>query len=96
MKIGIPKEIKKAEYRVGMVPAGVRSLSEAGHRVYVQRSAGTGSGFSDEEYVMAGAELKDSIEEVYESSEMIVKVKEPLEKEWPLLREGQLLSLIHI
>ncbi|MFZ7112271.1 MAG: alanine dehydrogenase [Desulfatiglandales bacterium] len=97
MKIGIPKEIKKAEYRVGMVPAGVRSLSDAGHGVYVQRSAGNGSGFSDEEYVVAGAELKDSIEEVYESSEMIVKVKEPLEKEWPLLREGQLLfTYLHL
>lgn len=97
MKIGIPKEIKKAEYRVGMVPAGVRSLSDAGHRVYVQRSAGNGSGFSDEEYVVAGAELKDGIEEVYESSEMIVKVKEPLEKEWPLLREGQLLfTYLHL
>ena len=97
MKIGIPKEIKKAEHRIGMVPAGVRSLSEAGHEVYVQRTAGTGSGFTDEEYVSAGAELKETIEEVYESSEMIVKVKEPLEKEWPLLREDQLLfTYLHL
>ena len=97
MIIGVPKEIKKAEYRVGMVPAGVRALTEAGHKVYVQKTAGIGSGFTDEEYVNAGADIKEMIEDVYGISEMIVKVKEPLEQEWPLLREGQLLfTYLHL
>lgn len=97
MIIGVPKEIKKAEYRVGMVPGGVRSLTEAGHKVYVQKTAGIGSGFTEEEYVNAGAEIKETIEDIYGISEMIVKVKEPLEKEWPLLREDQLLfTYLHL
>ncbi len=97
MIIGVPKEIKKAEYRVGMVPGGVRALTDAGHTVYVQKTSGIGSGFSDEEYVQSGAEIKETIEDVYGSSEMIVKVKEPLEYEWPLLREDQLLfTYLHL
>jgi len=97
MIIGVPKEIKKAEYRVGMIPGGVRALTEAGHKVYVQKTAGIGSGFTDEEYVNAGADIKETIEDIYGISEMIVKVKEPLEQEWPLLRVGQLLfTYLHL
>ncbi|MBW1721392.1 MAG: alanine dehydrogenase [Deltaproteobacteria bacterium] len=97
MIVGVPKEIKKAENRVGMVPSGVRALTEAGHRVLVQKTAGTGSGFSDDEFIKAGAELKETIEEVYAESEMIVKVKEPLEQEWDLLKENQILfTYLHL
>ena len=97
MIVGVPKEIKKAEYRVGMVPSGVRALRIAGHKVYVQKTAGIGSGFTDEEYADCGAELKDNIEQVYAVSEMIVKVKEPLEQEWPLIRKDQLLfTYLHL
>lgn len=97
MFIGVPKEIKKAEYRVGMVPGGVRTLTEAGHKVYIQKTAGIGSGFTDEEYINAGAEIKETIEEIYDNSDMIVKVKEPLEPEWPLLKEEQLLfTYLHL
>lgn len=97
MIVGVPKEIKKAEHRVGMAPSGVRALTEAGHKVYVQKSAGIGSGFGDEEYVNVGAEIRDAIEDVYAKSEMIVKVKEPLEPEWKLLREDQILfTYLHL
>ena len=91
MKVGIPKEIKNNENRVGMTPAGVADLVRRGHTVYVQHTAGIGSGFADEEYVEAGAQILPTIEDVYASADMIVKVKEPIEPEYPLVRPGQLL-----
>ena len=91
MIIGIPKEIKNNENRVGMTPAGVAELVRHGHVVVVQHTAGEGSGFSDEEYQKAGAQVLPSIEDVYAQAEMIVKVKEPIEPEYPLVRPGQLL-----
>lgn len=90
MKIGIPKEIKNREYRVGATPGMVRVLAEAGHAVSVQASAGHEIGFLDEMYRAAGATIVATPEEVY-ASEMIIKVKEPQESEYPLLREGQIL-----
>lgn len=89
MIIGIPKEIKNNENRVGMTPAGVKEMVKHGHKVFVQKTAGIGSGFADEEYVKAGAELLPTIEDVYGKAEMIVKVKEPIEPEYCLIREGQ-------
>ncbi len=91
MKIGIPKEIKNNESRVGMTPAGVGEFVRHGHQVYVQKTAGHGSGFSDEEYAKAGAQLLPTIADVYREADMIVKVKEPIEPEYPLVKRGQLL-----
>lgn len=91
MKVGIPKEIKNNENRVGMTPAGVAELCRHGHEVFVQHTAGEGSGFTDDEYVKAGAKILPTIEAVYETAEMIVKVKEPIEPEYKLVRKGQLL-----
>ena len=91
MKIGIPKEITNNENRVGMTPAGVAELVRHGHEVFVQKTAGEGSGFADTDYVAAGATILPKIEDVYAIAEMIVKVKEPIEPEYPLVRKGQLL-----
>jgi alanine dehydrogenase len=91
MKVGIPKEIKNNENRVGMTPAGVAEMCRHGHEVFVQHTAGEGSGFADDEYVKAGAKILPTIEAVYETAEMIVKVKEPIEPEYKLVRKGQLL-----
>jgi len=91
MKVGIPKEIKNNENRVGMTPAGVAELVRRGHEVSVQHTAGEGSGFSDDEYVKAGARILPTIEAVYRECDMIVKVKEPIEPEYELVRKGQLL-----
>lgn len=91
MIIGIPKEIKNNENRVGATPAGVKELVKHGHTVYVQHTAGEGSGFADDEYVAAGATILPTIEDVYGIAEMIVKVKEPIEPEYKLVRKGQLL-----
>ncbi|WP_224996361.1 alanine dehydrogenase [Cesiribacter sp. SM1] len=91
MIIGVPKEIKNNENRVAMTPAGVQELVKFNHKVYVQASAGVGSGFSDEEYQSAGAEILPGIADVYAAAEMIVKVKEPIAPEWGLIRENQLL-----
>ena len=85
MKVGIPKEIKSQEFRVGMTPEGVDALVRQGHQVFVQTSAGLGSGFSDEVYRKAGATISATANDLYASAEMIVKVKEPLEKEYPLI-----------
>ena len=90
MIIGIPKEIKNNENRVGMTPSGVQEMTKHGHIVYVQSSAGVNSGFSDEAYTAAGAKILPTIEEVYAIAEMIIKVKEPIEKEYSLVRKGQL------
>ena len=89
MKIGVPKEIKNNESRVGMTPAGVFELKKYKHEVFVQSQAGLGSGFADEDYSQAGATILYSMEEVYERSEMIVKVKEPIKQEYPLIQKGQ-------
>ena len=91
MRVGIPKEIKDNENRVGMTPAGVAELVKHGHEVSVQYTAGEGSGFSDDEYVKAGARILPSIEAIYRECDMIVKVKEPIEPEYKLVRPGQLL-----
>jgi alanine dehydrogenase len=90
MIIGVPKEIKNNENRVALTPAGTQELVKRGHTVHVQRSAGTGSGFNDEDYVKAGANLIDDAAEVFSVSEMIIKVKEPIEQEYKLIKKDQL------
>ena len=90
MKIGIPKEIKNNESRVGMTPAGVAELVKHGHEVFVQHTAGVNSGFLDEDYTAVGAVIVPSIEETYAVADMIIKVKEPIPSEYPLVRRGQL------
>ena len=89
LKVGVPRETKVHESRVGVTPAGVDRLVAAGHEVVVEREAGTGSGLPDEAYEAAGARLVKEAAEVWESCELIVKVQEPLEDEWPRVREGQ-------
>lgn len=97
MIIGVPKEVKDRENRVSTTPAGVSEFVTHGHRVLVERSAGAGSGFSDDEYLRAGAELCDSHAGVFAAAEMIVKVKEPAAAEYDLLRPGQLLfTYLHL
>ena len=90
MKIGIPKEIKNNENRVGMTPAGVAELVKHGHEVFVQHTAGESSGFADQEYEKMGAKILPTIEDVYQAADMIIKVKEPIESEYNLVKEGQL------
>jgi alanine dehydrogenase len=90
MKIGIPKEIKNNENRVGMTPAGVSELVKHGHEVFVQHTAGEGSGFDDEQYLAVGATIVPTIEATYELADMIIKVKEPIALEYPLVKPGQL------
>jgi alanine dehydrogenase len=89
MVVGVPKEIKTDEYRVAMIPVGVEELTRAGHKVLIQAGAGQGSGISDEQYAANGAEIVEHAEAVWKRADLIVKVKEPLREEWPLLREGQ-------
>ena len=89
MIIGIPKEIKNNENRVGMTPSGVAEFVRRGHTVVVQHTAGEGSGFSDEAYTKVGASILPAIEDVYAKADMIVKVKEPIAPEYPLVRKGQ-------
>lgn len=97
MIIGVPKEIKNHEYRVSLVPSGVKTLIEHGHKVRVQSSAGEGSGVSDQEYLNAGAIVVPTPEAVYKESEMILKVKEPLPPEYPLLMQDQVLfTYLHL
>lgn len=90
MVIGVPKEIKTDEYRVAMIPVGVEELTRAGHRVLIQAGAGQGSGISDQQYADNGAEIVASAEEIWKRADLIVKVKEPLPNEWPMLRPGQI------
>jgi len=95
--IGLPKEIKDNEYRVGLTPAGVRALTDANHKVVVEKNAGEGSGFDNELYQRAGATILDSADDVWAQGEMIVKVKEPIAPEYPRMREGQLLfTYLHL
>ncbi len=97
MIVGLPKEIKDNEYRVGLTPAGVRALTDASHQVVVEKSAGEGSGFDDTLYQKAGAEIIESADDIWARAEMIVKVKEPIEPEYPRMREGQLLfTYLHL
>ena len=97
MKIGLPKEIKDNEYRVGLTPAGVNSLVNAGHEVFVENKAGEGSGFPDELYTKAGATILGTADEIWQTGEMIVKVKEPISPEYPRMREDQLLfAYLHL
>jgi alanine dehydrogenase len=97
MIVGVPTELKTREYRVGMIPAGVRILTSRGHTVFVQQGAGLGAGISDDDYVKAGAQILATKEEIWKRAEMIVKVKEPLPPEYPLMREGQLVyTYLHL
>ncbi|HYV00290.1 MAG TPA: alanine dehydrogenase, partial [Pyrinomonadaceae bacterium] len=97
MIVGLPKEIKDNEYRVGLTPAGVRALTDAGHQVNVEKSAGEGSGFDDALYQKAGAHIIDSADDIWAGADMIVKVKEPIAPEYPRMREGQLLfTYLHL
>jgi alanine dehydrogenase len=97
MIIGVPKEIKEQEQRVALLPSGAQQLVRQGHSVLVQKSAGVGSGYLDEEYAKAGAELLESPDEVFKRADMIVKVKEPLPAELPRLRKGQILfTYLHL
>jgi alanine dehydrogenase len=97
MLIGVPKEIKNHEYRIGMTPAGVREVIAAGHQVIIQKDGGKEVGFTDEQYVSAGASIIDTPEEIFSKAEMIVKVKEPQENECKMLRSGQLLfTYLHL
>ena len=91
MVIGVPKEIKTNENRVALTPAGALELTKRGHSVYIQSTAGEGSGFTDSEYQEAGAKILPTIEDVYGKAEMIIKVKEPIEKEYGLVKKDQLL-----
>jgi alanine dehydrogenase len=96
-KVGVPKEILDNEYRVALTLAGTSALVEAGHRVYVQKSAGVGSGITDEEYQAAGATILPKAEDVFGQSDLILKVKEPQDSEVPLLKKGQLLfTYLHL
>ena len=97
MKIGLPKEIKDNEYRVGLTPAGVNALVNAGHTVFVQKSAGEGSGFLDAQYVKAGGKIVETADDAWGEGDMVVKVKEPIAPEYPRMRENQLLfTYLHL
>src|SRR5688572_26570490 len=90
MIIGVPKEIKNNENRVALTPAGTQELVKRGHAVFVQSTAGIGSGFSNEAYMKAGGKMMDDAAEIYNRAEMIIKVKEPIEEEYKLIRKDQL------
>lgn len=97
MKVGCVKEIKNNEFRVGMTPDNAKSYVNAGHEVYVEKSAGLGSGFTDEEYAAAGAKMIDTAKEVWDTVEMMIKVKEPLPEEYALFHEGLILyTYLHL
>ena len=97
MKIGTVTEIKKHEYRVGMTPHTVRAFIEHGHTVYVEKGAGKGSGFSDDEYKQSGAVILENAHDIWQESDLLIKVKEPLESEYPLMRKDQILyTYLHL
>ena len=97
MKIGVPKEIKTLEFRVGLVPPVVHQLTVYGHQVFVESDAGAGIGQSDEDYKKAGATILPNADEVFKAADMIVKVKEPQPEEYPLLGKGKILfTYLHL
>lgn len=97
MIISVPKEIKEEEYRVAIIPAGVRTLTAEGHQVFIEKSAGEGSSISDEEYKKTGARIAETKEEIFDKAELILKVKEPLPSEYHLFKEGQILfTYLHL
>ncbi|MEY4493134.1 MAG: putative alanine dehydrogenase [Actinomycetota bacterium] len=97
MKIGVPREIKNHEYRVAITPAGVHELVRNGHEVFVEHDAGVGSSISNEEYISAGAKVLKTADEVWQTGEMIMKVKEPIKDEWHRMRDGQVLfTYLHL
>ena len=97
MRLGVPKEIKRHEYRVGMTPQSVAAYVQEGHAVLLESGAGVGSGYEDHEYEKSGATLTDDRARIFETCDMIVKVKEPLSEEYPLLRKGQILfTYLHL
>ena len=97
MKIGVPAEIKNHEYRVGLIPAAVRELSSLGHSIFIQRNAGQGAGFSDDDYTKSGATIVDTAEDVFERAELIIKVKEPQPEECALLKAHHtLFTFLHL
>jgi len=97
MRIGVPTEIKDNEYRVGMTPSGIRDLTSDGHTAFIQKGAGGGSGFGDDEYVAAGAQILPDADAVFNEAEMIVKVKEPIEADLKRMKDGQLLfTYLHL
>jgi alanine dehydrogenase len=97
MKIGVPRELKEQEYRVAVLPSVVYLLTKLGHQIYVERGAGTGAGYPDEEYEQAGALMSDDHAEIFQEGDLIVKVKEPLVAEYPLLRKGQIIfTYLHL
>jgi alanine dehydrogenase len=97
MRVGVPKEIKVHEYRVGLVPAGARELVAAGHQVLVQSTAGAGIGVDDAAYTAAGAKIVGSAKEVFDGADLVVKVKEPQLAECKMLRPGQILfTYLHL
>src|SRR4051812_26927671 len=89
MIVGVPREIKADEYRVALLPVGAEELTAAGHQALVERDAEQGSGITNEQYANAGARIVAAAAEIYAQADLIVKVKEPLPAEWPLLRAGQ-------
>ena len=91
MIVGVPREIKQDEYRVALIPSGAEELTKAGHHVLIQKGAGLGSGITDDQYIETGAEIVETANEIFARADMIIKVKEPLPAEWPLLRQGQIL-----
>src|SRR6202790_2651026 len=97
MIIGVPKEIKEQEQRVALLPSAAEQLKRRGHSILVEKNAFIGSGYPDEDYVKAGAEIVDQAKDVFDRADMIVKVKEPLKAEFPLLRKGQILfTYLHL
>ena len=97
MKIGCTKELKNHEYRVGLMPSNVAILVKEGHEVYIESHAGEGAGFEDNEYIAAGAQVIDDAATIFATCDMIIKVKEPEECEWDLLRPGQILyTYLHL
>lgn len=97
MRIGVPKEIKKLEHRVGLVPSSVKELTSRGHEVLIETGAGEAINFTDDHYIKVGAKIASTPSEIFESCELIVKVKEPQESEWKMLREGQVLfTYLHL
>lgn len=97
MRVGCVKEIKNNEFRVGMTPDNVKSYKASGHEVYIEKNAGAGSGFSDDEYISAGAKILDTAKEVWDTAEMMIKVKEPLKEEYPLFHESLILyTYLHL